>query len=71
MAAAAMIGDSTDAEQLAQICDRVLVFARGRIVCELTGDEISKDSITEQCLRSASMKTSTGGNQNDRNSRTN
>ncbi|MFU0507651.1 sugar ABC transporter ATP-binding protein [Pseudaminobacter sp. NGMCC 1.201702] len=62
---------STDAEQLAQICDRVLVFARGRIVCELTGDEISKDSITEQCLRSASMKTSTGGNQNDRNSRTN
>ena len=46
---------STDYEQLAQICDRVLIFARGRIVRTLTGDEISKDNIAEQCLRSLSL----------------
>ena len=28
---------SSDAEQLAEICDRVLVFARGRICAEITG----------------------------------
>jgi ribose transport system ATP-binding protein len=43
---------STDYEQLAQICDRVLVFARGRVVRTLKGAEISKDAIAEQCLRS-------------------
>jgi ribose transport system ATP-binding protein len=43
---------STDYEQLAQICDRVLVFARGRVVSVLEGTAISKDSIAEQCLRS-------------------
>jgi ribose transport system ATP-binding protein len=43
---------STDYEQLAQICDRVLVFARGRIVTVLEGSAISKDIIAEHCLRS-------------------
>lgn len=43
---------STDAEQLAEICDRVLVFARGRIVRELTGTEIDADTITEACYTS-------------------
>lgn len=46
---------STDAEQLAQICSRVLIFSRGRIVHELTGTEITKNSITERCLLSGSM----------------
>jgi ribose transport system ATP-binding protein len=46
---------STDAEQLAQICDRVLVFGRGRVVRELAGAEISKDRITEECLRSLTL----------------
>ena len=36
---------SSDAEQLAEICDRVLIFARGRIVAEITGDAITKDHI--------------------------
>lgn len=36
---------SSDAEQLAEICDRVLIFARGRIVAELTGDDVAKDRI--------------------------
>jgi ribose transport system ATP-binding protein len=46
---------STDAEQLAQICDRVLVFARGRIVSELVGDDVSKETITERCLMSSAL----------------
>ncbi len=45
---------STDYEQLSQICDRVLIFGRGRIVGELVGGEISKSRIAEQCLRSSS-----------------
>jgi ribose transport system ATP-binding protein len=49
---AAILVASTDYEQLAQICDRVLIFARGQVVGVLTGDEISKDVIAEQCLRS-------------------
>jgi ribose transport system ATP-binding protein len=40
---------SSDAEQLAEICDRVLVFARGRIVAELRGSAVSKDMIAEAC----------------------
>ena len=44
---------SSDYEQLAAICDRVLVFAGGEIMCTLVGDEITKDRITEQCYMSA------------------
>jgi ribose transport system ATP-binding protein len=44
---------STDFGQLAQICDRVLVFARGAVVAQLEGTAISKASIAEHCLRSA------------------
>jgi len=47
---------STDAEQLAQLCDRVLVFARGRIVSELVGENVSKETITERCLMSSSLE---------------
>lgn len=43
---------SSDAEQLARICDRVLVFARGRVVRELTGSQVSKDHITQACYAS-------------------
>ena len=43
---------STDYEQLAQICDRVLIFARGKIVDVLAGTAISKDAIAERCLLS-------------------
>ena len=49
----AVVVASTDYEQLAQICDRVLIFARGAVVAELTGDAISKAGIAELCLRSA------------------
>jgi ribose transport system ATP-binding protein len=38
---------SSDHEQLALICDRVLIFRQGRIVAELTGDQITKERISE------------------------
>jgi ribose transport system ATP-binding protein len=40
---------STDYEQLAQICDRVLIFARGAIVSDLSGTAITKDAIAQAC----------------------
>ena len=50
-----MICASSDAEQLAEICDRVLVFAKGGIWRELSGDGISKDGIAEACYASVSL----------------
>ena len=38
---------STDYEQLAAICHRVLSFAGGRVVAELTGGALTKDAIAE------------------------
>ncbi|MCB8881411.1 sugar ABC transporter ATP-binding protein [Acidisoma cellulosilytica] len=46
---AAVICASSDFEQLAQLCDRVLIFARGAVAAELIGDEITKDHIAERC----------------------
>jgi ribose transport system ATP-binding protein len=46
---AAVVCASSDAEQLAQLCDRVLIFARGEMVAELLGDEITKEHISERC----------------------
>jgi len=46
---------STDYEQLEQICDRVLIFARGEIISELHVAEITKDRIAEQCYRSMTL----------------
>lgn len=45
---------SSDHEQLAAICDRVLVFSRGRVSSSLTGDEVTKDGIAERCFNSLS-----------------
>jgi ribose transport system ATP-binding protein len=42
----AIIRVSTDYEQLSQICDRVLVFARGRI----SARSITKERIAAECL---------------------
>ena len=39
---------STDYEQLAQICDRVLIVAEGRVSQELSKDELDKHRIAEQ-----------------------
>jgi ribose transport system ATP-binding protein len=51
----AVICASSDADQLAEICDRVLIFARGGICAELTGADLTKDRITEACYASVSL----------------
>ena len=48
-AGAAILCASSDHEQLAAICDRVLVLTRGRVVAELSGEAITKSAITEAC----------------------
>ncbi len=48
---------SSDSEQLAEICDRVLVFARGRACAELAGAELTKDGIAEACYASNEART--------------
>ncbi|MSO74711.1 MAG: sugar ABC transporter ATP-binding protein [Alphaproteobacteria bacterium] len=52
----AVVCSSTDYEQLAQICDRVLVFARGVVVRQLEGAEITKENIAEQVYTSQSLR---------------
>lgn len=45
-AAMAAIVSSTDLEQLADLCDRVLVFAGGRVVAEFEGNALSKKALS-------------------------
>jgi ribose transport system ATP-binding protein len=44
---------SSEAEQLALICDRILVFAKGRIIREISGDALTKDEVSAACYASA------------------
>ncbi|MCW6512548.1 sugar ABC transporter ATP-binding protein [Lichenifustis flavocetrariae] len=46
---ASVLCASSDFEQLAELCHRVLIFVRGRVAHELTGDDISKEHIAERC----------------------
>ncbi len=46
----AVVVCSSDGIELEGLCDRVLIFARGQIVKELTGDEVTDASITEANL---------------------
>ena len=48
---AAILCASSDYEQLTAICDRVLVFSRGRVTEELVSDKISKSAIAQACYR--------------------
>jgi ribose transport system ATP-binding protein len=47
---------SSDAIELQGLCDRVLVFSRGRIVSELEGESINQQSITGAAVISDSSK---------------
>jgi ribose transport system ATP-binding protein len=49
-AGAAVLCASSDYEQLAAICSRVLIFAAGRVIAILEGAEISKEAIAERSL---------------------
>jgi ribose transport system ATP-binding protein len=48
----ACIVNSSDAMELAGLCDRVLVFSRGRVIRSLRGDEITEESIVSSFLTS-------------------
>ena len=48
----ALLVSSSDGIELEGLCDRVLVFARGHIVRELTGAEVTDATITEANLTS-------------------
>jgi len=50
---------SSDNEQLAAICDRVLVLARGRLAAEISGGEVTKERIGEQVYNSVTLREST------------
>jgi ribose transport system ATP-binding protein len=57
---ASVICASSDYEQLARLCDRVLIFARGEIVNELRGGQITKETITEECFNSLTLRKAAG-----------
>jgi ribose transport system ATP-binding protein len=48
---ASILCASSDYEQLTAICDRVLIFNRGAVMEELTGDKINKSAIAQACYR--------------------
>lgn len=47
---AAVLIASESAEELAELCDRVLIFRDGYIIGELRGDEVDKHTIVERVL---------------------
>jgi ribose transport system ATP-binding protein len=46
---------SSEYEELASVCDRVLVFRDGRMVAELTGADLTATRIGERALRGAQL----------------
>jgi ribose transport system ATP-binding protein len=54
----AVLVSSSDGIELEGLCDRVLIFARGRIVRELTGSEVTDAAITEANLTATVSRTS-------------
>jgi ribose transport system ATP-binding protein len=49
-AGAGVVVLSADAVELAGLCDRVLVFSRGKIVRSLSGDELTEENITGSAI---------------------
>jgi len=52
---------SSDYDQLARVCDRVLVFGRGHLAREIRGADLSKDRIAEQVYNSVTVAHSGSG----------
>jgi ribose transport system ATP-binding protein len=50
---AGIVYSSVQYEDLANVCDRVLVFRRGQIVAELSGTALTKDAIVARCYQTA------------------
>jgi ribose transport system ATP-binding protein len=51
VAGAAVVFSSAEYEDLAHLCDRVLVFREGRIAATLSGADLTEERIVEQCYR--------------------
>ena len=64
-AGAAVICASSDASELAQLCDRALVFVRGSISAEINGDELSEEAITSHSYAGADAGATESGMQAD------
>ena len=43
-----MLVATSDYEEVVQVADRAVVMARGRVVAELEGDEITTERLTEE-----------------------
>jgi ribose transport system ATP-binding protein len=56
---AAILFSSAEYEDLAHLCDRVLVFHEGRVVATLSGADLTEDRIVEQCYRAEKLSTHT------------
>jgi len=54
--ATAIVVVSSDALELAGLCDRVFVFSRGSIVRELAADELSEEAITSTALTASTSR---------------
>ncbi|MBS1879341.1 MAG: sugar ABC transporter ATP-binding protein [Actinobacteria bacterium] len=52
---------SSEYEDLAHLCDRVLVFRNGLVTAELTKSSLSEERIVEQCFRDRSAGVETRG----------
>jgi ribose transport system ATP-binding protein len=47
---------SSDAKELEGLCDRVVVFSRGHVVAELTGDDVTEERITGTVVHATTMR---------------
>ena len=56
---------SSDYEQLASLCDRVIVFGRGRVWRELVGAEVTKERIIEQSYAAMAAEVAGSGRVTD------
>ncbi|MCW2795711.1 ATP-binding cassette domain-containing protein [Nocardioides sp.] len=57
----AVVVVSSDAFELAGLCDRVLVFSRGSVVATLSGHELSESAITSAALMADTHRTTSTG----------
>ncbi|TIN61993.1 MAG: ATP-binding cassette domain-containing protein [Mesorhizobium sp.] len=51
---------SSDATEIAGLCDRVVVFSRGQVVAELKGDDVTESSITSAVLTTKTVREKRG-----------
>jgi ribose transport system ATP-binding protein len=56
---ASIVCATSDLEQLAAICDRVVVFGRGRPVAEVTGDQLTKEHLARCVYDSVTLQDTT------------